>query len=90
MQRKADIRISERFCMELSRLLPGCSDAEIARRMGCERKSVTYWKQGVTPSAAFLARLLSIGGDVEYVLTGFRKPKEPTPDFLAEYEEENS
>lgn len=42
----------------------------------------------MTPGGILFAKILYLGGDVEYILSGKRKQKETEPDFLAEYEED--
>ena len=88
MKRKNDIRIGKRAYSEVCRMFPGKSWTWIAKQFGCERKTFYAWRDGVAPSPMFLARFLQLGGDIEYILIGRKKPKELAPDFLAEYEEE--
>ena len=88
MKRKSEIAIGERFVLELYRLFPEDSDRKLARLLGCSPTMLREWQDGRTPSGMYLARILQLGGDVEYILTGKRQIKENPPDFLAEYEEE--
>ena len=88
MKRKADIAIGQRFVEELYRMHPESSDRKIAVRMGCASSTIQEWREGKAPGTMYLRRFLELGGDVDYVLTGRRKPKENPPDFLAELEEE--
>lgn len=88
MKRKADIAIGERFVSELYRVMPQASDRKLARLLGCSKAMIQEWREGRTPGGMYLARILQLGGDVEYILTGRRKPNENPPEFLAELEEE--
>lgn len=88
MKRKADIDIGKRFVEELYHLFPEHSDRKLAVLLGCSPTMLRTWQDGVTPSGIFFARILQLGGDVDYILTGNRKQKETSPDFLAELEEE--
>lgn len=90
MKRKSDINIGIRAYEEVFRLFPSDSTISICRRLGCGRKLFYGWRNGCAPSAMFLAQLLELGGDVQYILTGRRTKTENTPDFLAELEEEYS
>lgn len=90
MKRKSDINIGIRAYEEVFRLFPNDSTISICQRLGCNRKLLNEWRKGCTPSAVFLARILELGGDVQYILTGRRTKTENTPDFLAELEEEYS
>lgn len=88
MKRKADIAIGERFVSELYRVMPQASDRKLAWLLGCSPTMLREWQEGRTPSGMYLARILQLGGDVEYILTGGRKTNENPPEFLAELEEE--
>ena len=90
MKRKNDIAIGARFMEELYRLFPEKSYRDLGKIFGCSPAIFGEWQKGVTPSAASLARIMELGGDIEYILTGRRKRTEPAPDFLAENEEEYS
>lgn len=88
MKRRSDAEIGRRAFSEVNRLFPTESTISICRKLGCSRSVLACWRDGFAPSAMFLARLLELGGDVGYILTGRRRYPENTPDFLAEYEEE--
>ena len=64
----ADISIGRRAYDEVLRLFPKMRDAE--RLIGCEAYTIYKWNQGVSPSAIYLARLLELGADVYWILTG--------------------
>ncbi len=70
MKRKSDIRIGQRAFSEVCRLFPDKKWAEIARLVGCNKKSISAWRDGFAPSAMFLARLLELGADIGWILTG--------------------
>ena len=70
MKIKADIEIGKRFVQEAYRLFPGASDARIARRIGCSKSILTYWKEGNTPSTGYIANLARCGADVKWILLG--------------------
>lgn len=88
MKRKAEIAFGQRFVEELRRLFPDESLVGMCRRIGCCEHSFYAWEDGSAPGAMFLAKIIHLGGDIHYVLTGRRRYPEPTPDFLAEFEEE--
>jgi transcriptional regulator with XRE-family HTH domain len=61
----------ERLCEELYSL--SGTHREIARRIGCDRHSVTAWINGLSlPSAYHLKGMYLAGIDVIYILTGQR------------------
>lgn len=66
-RRIADITIGRRAYEEVLRLFPKMKDAE--RIIGCENYTIYKWKDGVSPSAIYLARLLEIGADIRWILT---------------------
>lgn len=66
----ADISIGKRAYQEVLRLFPRIKDAESV--IGCENYTIYKWKEGVSPSAIYLARLLELGADVQWILTGRR------------------
>ena len=88
MKRKSESTIGCRAYEEVNRLFPDDFVITICRKIGCSRQTYNSWGTGFAPSAMFLSRILQLGGDVEYILTGRRKPKENQPEFLAELEEE--
>lgn len=64
----ADISIGQRAYEEVLRLFPKIKDAE--RIIGCEHYTIYKWNQGVSPSAIYLAKLLELGADIRWILTG--------------------
>lgn len=64
----ADIAIGKRAYQEVIRLFPKIKDAE--RVIGCENYTIYKWNDGVSPSAIYLARLLELGADIHWILTG--------------------
>lgn len=88
MKTKGYIEIGKRFVEELYRLFPNYSVRKIASILDVDRRMIYEWWNGKTPGGIYLARILHLGADVEYILIGKRKQKETAPDFLAEYEEE--
>lgn len=66
----ADISIGKRAYQEVLRLFPKMKDAE--RLIGCKHFTIYKWNDGVSPSAIYLARLLEVGADVGWILTGKR------------------
>ena len=88
MKIKGDIEIGKRFTEELYRLFPDYSNRKIASILGVDRRMINEWWRGMTPGGILFAKILYLGGDVEYILSGKRKQKETEPDFLAEYEED--
>lgn len=67
---KGDITIGHRAYEEVLRLFPRMKDAMAA--IGCRENNIYKWAEGVCPSAKFLARLLVLGADIPYILTGRR------------------
>lgn len=67
---KGDIEIGRRAYKEVLRLFPGIKEATIA--LGCRHRNIYKWNEGVSPSAKFLARMIAVGADVHYILTGRR------------------
>ena len=67
---KGDIKIGHRAYEEVLRLFPRMKDATAA--LGCKDSNIYKWHEGVAPSAKFLARLLVLGADIPYILTGRR------------------
>ena len=70
-RRKADVRIGYRAAEEALRL-SGYSVTHAAILLGGERKLVYTWAEGNAPTAIFLQRLLEMGADVTYILSGRR------------------
>ena len=71
-KRKSKIEIGHRTYSEIQRLFPNKKKRDIARLIGCERKSIEAWRDGCSPSGIFLARLHYLGADVIWILTGER------------------
>lgn len=71
MRNKADIQIGGRMYEEVMAMYG--SAAKASRALKCSRARVYEWKAGNTPGALFLSRLVYLGGDVEYVLTGRKR-----------------
>lgn len=70
MKRKFPVEIGYRMVDELYRLFPNKSDRWIARTVGCSTTMIQAWRSGVTPSAGYIARLIHLGGDEQFVLIG--------------------
>ena len=68
---KADIRIGYRAAEEAMRL-SGYSATTAALLIGCSHKLVYSWADGNAPTAIFMQRLLELGADVTYILSGRR------------------
>ena len=75
---KGDITIGYRAYEEVLRLFPMMKDAAIS--LGCKDNNIYKWREGVSPSAKFLARLLVLGADIPYILTGRRPGNEKCSD----------
>lgn len=60
----------KRMYSEIVRLFPTMTAA--AEELGCTYHAIWTWYAGTSPSAHFLARLVELGGDVMFVLTGKR------------------
>lgn len=72
-KRKANIEIGQRAYKEILRLFPDKSIPKIAILLGCKRQTIQEWDEGRAPSAIFLARMIELGADVNWILTGRRK-----------------
>ena len=72
-KRKASIEIGQRAYKEILRLFPNKSIRQIAILLGCKRQTIQEWSEGSAPSAIFLARMIELGADVHWILTGRRK-----------------
>lgn len=71
MKRKSSAEIGKRAYSELIRLFPGKSDACIARKIGCRKQTVYFWRDGhAAPSPMMLERMVRLGADVIWILTG--------------------
>ena len=74
-RRKARIEIGQRAFEELERLYGVKKHGNkllVSKIIGCDKKSVESWENGVAPDAIHLQRLHEIGADVIYILTGRR------------------
>lgn len=70
-KRKADVRIGYRAAEEALRL-SGYSASHAALLIGCSHKLIYTWAEGNAPNAIFMQRLLELGADVTYILSGRR------------------
>lgn len=70
-KRKSDVRIGYRAAEEAYRISK-YSAAYAAVLIGCSHKLVYSWAEGNAPTAIYLQRLLELGADVGYILTGRR------------------
>ena len=68
---KSDVRIGYRAAEEAMRL-SGYSATTAALLIGCSHKLVYSWADGNAPTAIFMQRLLELGADVTYILSGRR------------------
>ena len=69
--KKADIRIGQRAA-ELVYAHGNGRIAKVSRRIGLDRKAVSYWNTGVAPSAYALQAMAFAGYDIYYILTGHK------------------
>ena len=76
MRHKADIGIGHRAYQEVTRMFPKTRHAAIA--IGCSKKTLYAWRDGIAPSPLYLAQLCRLGFDVEWILIG-RRRKEGKP-----------
>jgi phosphoribosylformimino-5-aminoimidazole carboxamide ribonucleotide (ProFAR) isomerase len=75
-RRKARIEIGHRAFEELERLYDVKKYGNkllVSKMVGCDKKAIGGWENGVAPDAIHLQRLHEIGADVMYILTGVRK-----------------
>ena len=75
-KRKADIAVGHRTFEELDRIFYLSKYGGIikaAKSIGCDKKSIYGWENGVTPETIYLIRLHHLGADVIYIMTGVRK-----------------
>jgi hypothetical protein len=70
-QWKGESEIGFRAYTEILRIFPGTTEA--VRALGIRSNNLYLWKDGVCPSAKYLARLLKAGADIEYILIGRKK-----------------
>ena len=74
-KRKADIEVGKRAFEELDRIfsLNKCGGIiKVAKSIGCDKKTIHGWENGVTPETIYLIRLHYLGADVIYIMTGVR------------------
>ena len=74
---KGDIEIGYRAADEFFRLAAeaGVTQNAFEIRTGIQHSSIANWRYGATPGGLALQVLLRHGADVEYILSGKRKPK---------------
>lgn len=70
MKRKQQVEIGKRAHKAILSLFPDKSNVFIAKVIGTNTTTLWEWGQGKTPSGIFLARMLELGVDVEWILTG--------------------
>jgi hypothetical protein len=77
-KRKADIDVGRRAYKECDRIF-GVSEyggiIKAIKALGCNKKAIYGWKDGLTPETFYLIRLHYLGADVMYILTGVRNKK---------------
>ena len=74
-KRKADIEVGKRAFEELDRIFNLSKYGGIikaAKSIGCDKKTIYGWENGVTPETIYLIRLHYLGADVIYIMTGVR------------------
>lgn len=74
-KRKADIEVGKRAFEELDRIFNLSKYGGIikaAKFIGCDKKAIYGWENGVTPETIYLIRLYHLGADVIYIMTGVR------------------
>ena len=74
-RRKARLEIGHRAFEELERLYDVKKYGNkllVSKTIGCDKKAIGGWENGVAPDAIHLQRLHEIGADVIYILTGRR------------------
>lgn len=64
--------IGTRTMSELYRLFPDKSVTEIAGILGTQRETLYRWENRGDPLARYIAEMLVLGADVEYILIGRR------------------
>lgn len=80
----ADIERGKRLGEELDRLLPEAGRSERAKRFGVAETTLANWEAGASIRNDALAKLVGMGADVLYILTGSqRPPSEPLQTQLA-------
>lgn len=75
-KRKADIEVGRRAYEECDRIFSFRQYGGMLKTcnaIGCNRKTLNGWKDGLTPETFYLIRLHYLGADVMYILTGVRK-----------------
>ena len=74
-KRKADIEVGKRAFEELDRIFNLRKYGGIikaTKSIGCDKKTIYGWENGVTPETIYLIRLHYLGADVIYIMTGVR------------------
>ena len=77
-KRKADIEVGKSAFEELDRIFNLSKNGGIkkaANSIGCDRKAIYGWENGVAPETIYLIRLHYLGADVIYIMTGVRSNK---------------
>ena len=77
-KRKADIEVGKRAHEELGKIFDLHKYGGIikaAKSIGCDKKAIYGWENGVTPETFYLIRLHYLGADVIYIMTGVRNNK---------------
>ena len=75
-RRKARLEIGYRAFEEIERLYDVKkygNKLRVSKIIGCNKKSIDGWENGIASDAIHLQRLNEIGADVIYILTGVRK-----------------
>jgi len=71
VKKKTDPMIGVRAAQEFQRLFPVKKDGDLA--LGCGKHTVYEWTDGTAPSAVYLQRLMELGADIDYILTGVKR-----------------
>ena len=74
-KRKADIEVGKRAFEELDRIFNFSKYGgitKVEKSVGCDKKTIYGWENGVTPETIYLIRLHYLGADVIYIMTGVR------------------
>jgi hypothetical protein len=73
VKRQNDTQIGYRAYIAMLQLFPDDSVRSITKKLGCSTGLFYEWRRGKVPSGMFLARMLELGADIEWILTGRRK-----------------
>ena len=73
MRRKGDVNIGRRAYAVVNTMFHEMSEPQIAKMIGCDKRTIYAWRDGETPSGIFLQRLAWLGADIDWILTGRRK-----------------